>query len=288
LARARPWGARAADLRTGAYRHWATTSGAWPDGWLSEVPVLRERRGTAPATVAALKAGEPGTRQQPSTTSGGGHALLRALPVAALGSDPAYLHELGADIAAQTHGSPVGYVTSAELAVIAPCALREPDLASAASTALRVIAAVYPSSHHLDVFSAAVSTGQSRPCQRRLAHFAGNEGASACVAAALYAACSHPGADQVAEALEFAAQAPAGKIVAAVTGALHDADALPVPVLSRCELVWVADTLARDLHAVLTESPDGHETRVLTDAHALMVGAADGSEPGMGHRYPGW
>ena len=61
--------------------------------------------------------------------------------------------------------------------------------------------------------------------------------------------------------LEFAAQAPAGKTVAAVTGTLlgatHGVDALPVPLLSRCELTWVADTLARDLHTVLTGNPTG-------------------------------
>lgn len=57
---------------------------------------------------------------------------------------------------------------------------------------------------------------------------------------ALYAASSHPRAEQLGAALEFAAQAPAGKTVAAVTGALlgatHGVDALPVPLLSRCEL----------------------------------------------------
>ena len=74
----------------------------------------------------------------------------------------------------------------------------------------------------------------------------------------------------------------------ALLGAVHGADALPVPILSRCELVWVADTLARDLHAVLTESPDGHERRVPTAAIALSVGTVDGSAPGMRHRYPGW
>ncbi|MGW3123961.1 ADP-ribosylglycohydrolase family protein, partial [Streptomyces sp. NPDC001107] len=66
-------------------RRWASPgNAAWPDGWLAGVPALAERRGSAPATVAALaRIGEGQERM--ATTSRGCHALTRTLPVAVTG-----------------------------------------------------------------------------------------------------------------------------------------------------------------------------------------------------------
>jgi len=45
----------------------------WPDGWLASVPALAARRGSAPATVAALQAQTMGTIVQPVSGSTGAH-----------------------------------------------------------------------------------------------------------------------------------------------------------------------------------------------------------------------
>ncbi|MGV9844527.1 hypothetical protein ACWDUB_20835 [Streptomyces fungicidicus] len=64
-------------------------------------------------------------------------------------------------------------------------------------------------------------------------------------------------------ALRFAAGAPDGDSVACVTGALlgavHGIEALPVDLVSRHELSWVLDTLARDLLLQILDSPSGSE-----------------------------
>ena len=61
-------------------RRWASYGDTvWPDGWLAQVPVLAERRGSAPATVAALTKIEQGTIARPTTPSRGSHALTRTL-----------------------------------------------------------------------------------------------------------------------------------------------------------------------------------------------------------------
>lgn len=81
--------------------------------------------------------------------------------------------------------------------------------------------------------------------------------------AAVYVASSHSESEQVGEALRFAASA-VGAGVAMVTGALlgalHGVDVLPVEVVSRLELAWATDTLARDLVAELSGAPGGRET----------------------------
>ncbi len=95
----------------------------------------------------------------------------------------------------------------------------------------------------------------------------------------MYVAASFPGRDQLDAALRFAAGAPDGDSVACVAGALlgaaHGAEALPVGPVSRHELAWVLDTLARDLVAQFTDSPSGSE----------YVG---GWDPHWWGRYPGW
>lgn len=73
---------------------------AWSDGWLAGVPALARRRGSAPATVAALSRIEWGEERM-ATPSRGCHALTRTLPVAATG--PGGVAQAAA-LAALTHG----------------------------------------------------------------------------------------------------------------------------------------------------------------------------------------
>ncbi|MFG3601064.1 hypothetical protein [Micromonospora chersina] len=84
---------------------------------------------------------------------------------------------------------------------------------------------------------------------------------------------------EVRDALTFAASAGTGGHAATVAGALlgaaHGPDALPVDWLSRLELVWVADILARDLVRQVTERPSGTEY-------------TEGTDPRWWDRYPGW
>ncbi|MFJ9740510.1 ADP-ribosylglycohydrolase family protein [Streptomyces sp. NPDC101166] len=97
----------------------------------------------------------------------------------------------------------------------------------------------------------------------RLAQLAPDATAPSALLGGLYVAASFPDRYQVDAALRFAAQAPDGDSVACVAGALlgaaHGAEALPVDLVSRHELAWVLDTLARDLVAQLTDSPSGGE-----------------------------
>lgn len=273
------------------YEQWGDHQDTWPDGWLARVPLLRERHGNAPATVAALKSAQQGTRREPTTSSAGSHAVTRTLPAAALTQDLGYLHELAADIAVQTHGSPAGFITAADTAVITACCVTGDRVHEALTTGVQTITRIDPGTHHADVFAAAIGDGSAGcPNQHRLrTHYAIDRGATQTVAGALYAAAAHPQPAQFLTAVTFASAAPG---VAAVTGALlgavHGVDVLPVEVLSRCELTWVADTLARDLVTQLTESPAGHERLQPTGPNQYTVGWQDGSEPAWWQRYPGW
>ncbi|MGW1534215.1 ADP-ribosylglycohydrolase family protein [Streptomyces aureus] len=277
-----------------AASHWGSNGQAWPDGWLAQVPVLGERRGSAPATVTALAKGVHGQVELP-TTSRGCHALTRTLPVAVLGS--AYGSEPAVDtarqIAALTHGDPAAHTATAQAVVLAQHCLTDLTEAQAWSggrtqvqqalrEGLRALRGIDPASasKELERLSEALEVAVAHPADfKRLAKLAPDATAPSALLGGVYVAASFPERDQVADALRFAAGAPDGDSVACVAGALlgaaHGAEALPVDLVSRHELAWVLDTLARDLVAQLTDAPSGGEYH-------------GGWDPNWLERYPGW
>lgn len=273
------------------YENWRSGAArGWPNGWIAEVPALRERRGSAPATVAALRSGVQGNREEPATGSAGFHGMVRTLPVGLLGSDPPAMADLAADVAALTHGSPDGYLPAAHGALVVAGLAACDDIASGLDDVLLRTAEV--ESAAVERCSAAVAEGRRVPGDRDvLLRHSPDRTATSALAGALCVAASFPERSRVADAVLFAAQVP-GAGTAATTGALlgavHGPDALPVGVLSRAELAWVADVLARDLVEELTESPGGHERLVETGPGALSFAWQDGSHPDWQHRYPGW
>jgi ADP-ribosylglycohydrolase len=268
-----------------AHRHWAEGRERWPDGWLAAVPQLRERRGSAPATVAALRQPQQPTADRPVTSSRGCHALTRSLPLAALaeGTPADRLADLARDVAALTHGDPQAHrATAAAVLLLGRClAVGSFDEAVASQPHLPDLAEF--DARIREAFDEA-RLSPMRP--DRLAHLAPDATAPSALLGGVYVTASNRlsrasavTSREAMDALTFAATAPDGDSVAAVTGALlgalHGVDIWPVELLSRLELVWVMDTLARDLVLQLTESPGGGEYEPPKD-------------PYWWDRYPGW
>lgn len=257
-------------------KRWESGEGPWPDGWLAQVPVLAERRGSAPATVAALARIEQGTVERPTTTSRGCHALTRTLPLAVLGAaqGPELAGTWAREIAALTHGDPAAHSAAAHAAVLASHCLTGSPVRQALRDGLKALRAAERGSaaNDLDRLDAALQEAVGHGADAgRLARLAPDATAPSALLGGVYVAASFPAREQVGDALRFAAGAPDGDSVACVAGALlgaaHGAEALPVDLVSRHELAWVLDTLARDLVTQLAR----------TD-----------SDPHWWGRYPGW
>ncbi|MGK5676109.1 ADP-ribosylglycohydrolase family protein [Micromonospora sp. URMC 106] len=255
-----------------SYRGWAAIQGIpgfevsgeghWPAGWLTQVPALAERRGSAPATVAALQRRKIGTIDDPNGTSTGAHALTRTLPVGLYPCD-------AAEMAALTHaGDAVGaaglagavvrlLAAGGQLVAALESVVRDPGDWS--ETAERSLA------------PALAAAGSGPAALRELTRLAPDARAVSALAGGVYAVACFPGRETVREALSFAASAGDGGHAATVAGALlgtaHGPDALPVDWLSRMELAWTADTLARDLVTELHDSPSGGEYFPPTDPY---------------------
>ncbi|WP_223283723.1 ADP-ribosylglycohydrolase family protein [Streptomyces sp. FBKL.4005] len=280
-------GVEAARMR----RRWAShpSDRPWPDGWLAGVPALAERRGSAPATVTALsRIEDPHSRI--AVPSRGCHALTRTLPVAVAG--PQWAEQAG-EFAALTHGDPAARSTAVQAAVLLQHCLTAPRPDGPADPADRIARealeagiAALPSGpgralgDERQRLAAAFRHALDRPAEPALlARLAPDASAPAALLGGLYTAASFPRRDRFGAALAFASGAPDGDSVACVTGALlgavHGAEALPVDLVSRHELAWVLDVLARDLLAQIEDSPSGSEY-------------VPGWDPHWWDRYPGW
>ncbi|MFB7115282.1 ADP-ribosylglycohydrolase family protein [Streptomyces sp. NPDC056291] len=285
-----------------AYRRWAALQGiephrslrrlepadrgGWPDGWLAQVPVLAQRRGSAPATVAALSKTEQSPVEKP-TASRGCHALTRTLPVAVAvaGHNSGYWVREARAMAALTHGDPAAQSATAHATVLLSHCLtsgERPEVRRALADGIRALPDVDPdlTAKELEQLTTALQRAEKDPADaEHLAHLAPDATARSALLGGLYVAACFPERDQVGAALRFAAGAPDGDSVACVTGALlgaaHGAEALPVDLVSRHELAWVLDTLARDLVAQIVDRPSGGE----------YLG---GWDPHWWGRYPGW
>jgi ADP-ribosylglycohydrolase len=241
-----------------AYRRWATIQGidlsrntCELDGWLHRVPALHERRGNAPAMVAALKA-TPGNVPVPApTASRGHHALTRLLPVAGLTSIDTRMVE---EMAGATHGDP-DTVDAAVIGVsLAHAALTSESLAEAMASVPRnqSLAVVLEDSVPLSLLA---------PDHSARSALQGG--------AALAARCTGPAMVEhtLTSARSLAAPDAVGPVAGALIGALYGAEALPIELLARMELGWTMDTLARDLISQLYDQPSGTEYSAASDPH---------------------
>jgi ADP-ribosylglycohydrolase len=279
-----------------AYRRWAALQGmelpdrpesgnrgVWPDGWLAQVPVLAQRRGSAPATVAALTASGAGSVGKP-TASRGCHALTRTLPVAVAvaGHDSRYWVQEARAMAALTHGDPAAQSAAAHAVVLAARCLAsgpQPQVRQVLKEGIRSLRDL-TTGDELGRLSGALERADTHPADAHyLARLAPDATAPSALLGGVYVAASFPERNRVDAALRFATGAPDADSVACVTGALlgaaHGAEALPVDLVSRHELAWVLDTLAHDLIAQITERPSGTEYTAGWDEH-------------WWDRYPGW
>jgi ADP-ribosylglycohydrolase len=244
-----------------AYRRWACGQGiplprpAQPSGWLHRVPALAERRGDAPAVVAALQAAHDPAPGPAPVTSHGHHALSPRLPLAAVAAPADWIRE----VVLATHGNP--------------------DAVRAAVAGVELARAVLGSG---SVHEALRATPEPLLDEVRAGYEAGCPAASRAVlapdhsavsalrgGAALAAVC--PGPDAIAQTLASARELPVpgavGPVAGALLGAAHGAEALPVELVARLELGWAVDTLARDLVAQVEDRPGGSEYQQPADRH---------------------
>ncbi len=249
-----------------AYRQWARVRSAGrtsadPTAWLDEVELFVHTAEEARDTVRGL-AGGAGTRTDPVTTADGWHAVVRALPLAVqLDRDPAAALAAAVDSAALTHG-PRTFAPAALAVLLAGASLRCGDPVQAVAVAVTDAILSGVDFAAVAVVDDAVRAARETPASPLVLRAGAADGTAAAVLwGATYCALSHPTRPGTAAALALAATAPAPHGVSALTGALvgaaHGETALPQQVLTRVDLAYVVDRLARDLDRENRLNPDG-------------------------------
>jgi len=255
-------------------RRWATSqgiSGVQPSrdavsSLLDQVPEYAVRRGSAPATVRALRQGSPAMTAA-GHRSLGAHALVRTLPFGVLVAlhgpqvAPAIL-----EVVQTTHAHPLAGPVAVAGALLAA---RAQDGTTPLDAAWLPVVEGLPS--EADVvksrLGSAIMTALTAPRDpEQLARLAPDRSALSVLAAAVYALLSHPRPDELLLALALAAFSPDKHSTSAAVGALLGARWGSTPMLqhaaARLELAWACDSLATDLAmtAMLTplgKQPDG-------------------------------
>ena len=256
-------------------REWAPyAQGEWPDGWLAHVPALSQRRGSAPATVKAVTGGVRGTVDAPVTDSAGAHALTRLLPAAAMARvwDRDGLVGQVEEMAALTHGNSDAHWAASTGVLWAAGCLSGADLVDALLATGEVEMGTW--------IGYARDMSNDRPRNADfLSRVATDASARSALSGAVYVTHSFPNPADALDAVSFAAASPHGRsaavVAAAILGATHGVDVWPIDAVSRLEVAWPLDVLARDLVAQLTDNPGGSEFTAAKDPH-------------WWGRYPGW
>ncbi len=206
----------------------------WPDGWLHQVRPLSVRRGSAPATVTALRASPhvPADDAIADGNSAGHHALTRVLPLAVLADELGDAARVAVELARFSHGSP--------------------SAAEAAATGVRI---------------AAEAVGRLPADQAQQPSEAGSELPGTAAHALWHGWQAAAGARDFAAAVTEARRAGRGPaiVAGALYGARHGTAAFQEQLVARHEIAWVGDQLARDAIRDVSELPAGTEDVAASD-----------------------
>lgn len=261
-----------------AYLRWLETQGERPPypfpevrgGWLLSIPALRARRAPGNTCLTALRAGTIGTQARPINHSKGCGGVMRIAPVG-LTTAPAF--ELGADLAAITHGHPSGFLAAGFLAAVIAAIVRGESVQGAVAAAADELRARSGHEECLHAVEAATDLAEhGSPTPETIGLLGHGWLAEEALAIALYCSLT---ADRFEDGVTLAVNHSGdsdstGAMTGNVLGALMGQDAIPERWLERLELREEIDTVAADLFRHFGADP----------------GAGD--DPADWERYPGW
>lgn len=265
-----------------AYGRWLHTQGGqsprWDkrnpdgyDGWLVGLPELNARRAPGRTCLSALAAERAGTIERPLNHSKGCGGVMRIAPVGLLAPQERAF-ELGAEVAALTHGHPSGHLAAGFLAAVV-AAIRDGEQLDTGFDAATVELERYDGHEET---AAAVGAARrlaraGNPSAEQVEHLGAGWVAEEALAIGLYAVLS---TGSYAEAVVLAANHGGDSdSTAAIAGSLaaitYGEHAIPAEWLDRLEL--------RDQIAQIAE-----------DLHRATRGHRDWDPEREWDRYPGW
>lgn len=142
-----------------AYFDWLVTQGeadddGMPSTWLGTVRELYSRRCPGGTCITEIKNGANGSVREPCNDSKGCGGVMRVAPAGIILADlfePKQIAEVGAEIAALTHGHPLGYIPAAALTSMIAALFHGAEIKEAVTDSVKLT---------LDMFSGAPPIGE--------------------------------------------------------------------------------------------------------------------------------
>lgn len=240
-----------------AYLRWLVTQGERPPytdpdlrkSWLLDLPALHHRRAPGNTCLSALRSGRLGTIKDPINNSKGCGGVMRVAPVGL--SQTSVPFELGAEIAAITHGHPSGYLAAGFLAAVIDAIIAGSSLQDAIVFATDELRRWDHHEECLTAVEAAQQLAADGPATpERVEQLGEGWVAEEALAIALYCALTADGSFEhgVLSAVNHSGDSDStGAIVGNILGALLGLRAIPDRWLDRLELRDEIHQLAQDL-----------------------------------------
>ena len=246
-----------------AYLRWLHTQGE-PletealDGWLGGDRRLHRREAPGNTCLSALASGEGGTTSDPINGSKGCGGVMRAAPAGLVTWSFEDTYKLGCDIAALTHGHPLGWQSAGALAAIIRALVEGAALREAVATAMRATSPEMRAVLDNAVDVASHGLPDASTIEKQLGGgWVGEEALAIAVACALAA----PDFDQgVLAAVNHSGDTDStGSICGNILGALHAEAAIPERWLDALEARDLVESVADDFVREMTDPPTADE-----------------------------
>lgn len=230
-----------------------------PDGgWLPGLPAIGASRAPGLTCLSALARVQPGTVARPANDSKGCGGVMRTAPVGFLPEGEDHF-EVGAALAAVTHGHPLGYLTGGALAQMVHDQVSGTSLTFAVSRAQARLEVEPGGQEAADLLGRARILARTRPGSRdALTELGEGWVGEEALAISVYAALSHP--QDLRAALLLAVNHSGdsdstGAICGNILGAALGVGAIPAEWADRVELGAEMQALAEDVVLVHRASP---------------------------------
>jgi len=247
-----------------AYLRWLHTQGERVEsealtGWLVTDRRLHRREAPGNTCLSALASGEMGTTDEPINGSKGCGGVMRAAPAGLFTTFvPKETYQLGCDIAAVTHGHPLGWQSAGALAVIIRSLVDGAQLRAAVVAAMRETDGEMRRTMERALTVADGGVPDATTIERELGGgWVGEEA----LAIALACAVAAPDFEQgVVGAVNHSGDTDStGSICGNILGALHGETAIPTRWVEALDARDLVETVADDFVREMTDPPVADE-----------------------------
>lgn len=246
-----------------AYQRWLMTQQGEPkddeESWLLGVKELYSRRAPGNSCLSALKREEKGTISEPINDSKGCGGVMRIAPVGLI-PNWSNVFNMGCEVAALTHGHPIGYLAAGCLAQIIRYIIEGSDLLDAIEATKAILVTYRNHKECLDAINAAIDPEKLKNPSFKTVESLG-EGwiAEEALAIGIYCALTSDGDFEKGLYLSVNHSGDSdstGSIAGNIMGALYGVSAIPNRYLVQLELADIIKELAEDLYVGYRHSED--------------------------------